>query len=434
LGYAYSYPHKTAYRPFTPPQSLSDVWAKELKEQLEEQNEETAFYLHIPFCEMRCGFCNLFTTPNPPEETEARYLEALKRQARMVREATGKIRCSRVAFGGGTPTFLTLSGLEQALQTASQFADLAIVPFSVETSPRTAERAKLGLLRQYGADRISIGVQSFIASEVKAVGRAQQNEWVYEALEQIRAAGFPTLNIDLMYGLPGQTAETWATTLSEALRWEPEELYLYPLYVRPLTGLDGKVEVDDRTWDAERLAFYRQARETLLTNNYRQVSLRYFAKKDAPTHPSSDAVGGNLIGLGCGARSYTRSLHYSSDWAVSRTGVRDIIGDYLNATEADFAHISYGVSLTLGEQKRRYLTYSLLQQAEGVRLVAYQARFGTDVFADFPHLEELTTHHLATHHNATFALTETGWGWADVLGPWLTSDDMRLKMAGFQIK
>ena len=426
LGYAYSYPHKTAYRPLTPPVSLAEIWRGEA-------DSDAAFYLHIPFCEMRCGFCNLFTTANPVAETETFYLDALERQADAVQEATARrADCSRAAFGGGTPTFLSVAGLERALHIASRFADLKAVPFAVETSPRTATAEKLALLREAGADRISIGVQSFIENEVRAVGRGQRNDDVFAALDHIRAAGFPTLNLDLIYGLPHQTAQTWEESLATALSFAPEELYLYPLYVRPLTGLDGKALLNEGDWDAQRLALYRQARATLLSCGYEQVSLRFFRKIGAATHPSSDAIGGNLIGLGCGARSYTRALHYSSEWAVGRASVRDIIADY-NA-RADFTGVHYGAWLTTEEQKRRFLIYALLQQAEGVSRIAYCARFGSEVFDDFPHFALLIHRGLAVADADSLRLTAAGWERADVLGPYLTSPAMRVKMETFNLR
>src|SRR2546429_410658 len=109
LAYTYAYPHKTAYRAFSSPLALSDLWAQE--------NREAAFlYLHVPFCEMRCGFCNLFTTVNPQDSFVTQYLEALKRQARSVREQLSDVRVACMAIGGGTPTFLTVSELAQLFE------------------------------------------------------------------------------------------------------------------------------------------------------------------------------------------------------------------------------------------------------------------------------------------------------------------------------
>ncbi|WP_394794270.1 STM4012 family radical SAM protein [Armatimonas sp.] len=410
LGYAYSYPHKSAYRPLSPPVALETLWRDT------PEATETALYFHIPFCEMRCGFCNLFTTPNPPEETEPRYLDALERQARVVPQRP----ISRVAFGGGTPTFLSLAGLERVLSLAASFAPLAELPFSVETSPRTATPEKLALLRDFGVDRVSIGIQSFVEAEVQASGRAQRPEWVAAALGNIRKIGFPTLNIDLIYGLPGQTEASWQRSLTEALLWQPEELYLYPLYVRPLTGLAGKAKTP-----VEALTLYRQARERLLHAGYEQVSLRFFRRMGAASHPSSDAVGGNLIGLGCGARSYTQSLHYSSEFAVGRAGVRNILAGYLGRTEADFALADYGVWLSDEEQVRRRVVYGLLQQTEGVN---------ASVLEKLPQLTELIERNLAVCENGTLRLTPSGWERADVLGPWLTSAAMRAQMETFSLR
>ena len=241
-GYTYAYPHKTAYRTLKPPVALRDAWAAERRDAL-------FLYLHTPFCEMRCGFCNLFTTANPPPGFAQDYMAALRRQAARTREALGRATFARLAVGGGTPTYLDEAGLESLFDVAEQTfgVDPQNIPVSVETSPLTAEAGKLRLLRGRGVDRISIGVQSFIEAEVNAVGRSQKTAVVERALDRIRNVGFPTLNIDLIYGLPGQTTGSWLESLRAALRFRPEELYLYPLYVRPLTGLGrrGQKAEDD---------------------------------------------------------------------------------------------------------------------------------------------------------------------------------------------
>src|SRR5262249_17552329 len=149
-------------------------------------------------------------------------------------------------------------------------ADLHAAPVSVETSPATAEPDKLALLRDRGVKRVSIGVQSFVEPEVAAAGRPQKTADVQDALGRLRAAGFPTLNLDLIYGLPGQTVTSWLASVGAALRWRPEELYLYPLYVRPLTGLgNARLDAEDI-----RPACYREARARLLDAGYEQVSMR----------------------------------------------------------------------------------------------------------------------------------------------------------------
>jgi oxygen-independent coproporphyrinogen-3 oxidase len=381
VGYAYAYPHKTAYRPLDPPVSLTELWSAERRHAL-------FLYLHVPFCEMRCGFCNLFTQTKPKGDFAEPYLHALLRQARQVRAALKDARFARLAVGGGTPTYLDVSGLETILDIAEEImgADLALIPVSIETSPGTAEADKLALLRERGVKRISIGVQTFIEAEATAVARPQKTVDVEVALERLRAAGFPTLNIDLIYGLPGQTVTSWLTSIRAALRYAPEEFYLYPLYVRPLTGL-GRSQ---REWDDLRLACYREARSLLRDEGYSQISMRLFRAAHRPEEegPVYCCQADGMVGLGCGARSYTQALHYSSEYAVRSQGIRAILTDYVSRPAEAFGRADYGYQLNAEEQRRRYVIQSLLQQ-EGLSYPAYQRRFGTDARDDFPQLAEL---------------------------------------------
>ena len=152
----------------------------------------------------------------------------------------------------------------------------------METSPATAERDKLAMLRERGVTRISIGIQSFVDAELAGAARPQDRAEVDRALENLRDSRIPVLNIDLIYGLPGQTVPTWLASLREALAYAPEELYLYPLYVRPLTGLGRS----GRAWDDQRLACYRSGRDLLLSEGYEQVSMRMFRDAMLRTKPA----------------------------------------------------------------------------------------------------------------------------------------------------
>ena len=242
-GYVYAYPHKTAYRPIEP-RPLRDVWAKDPQDSL-------LLYVHIPFCTMRCGLCNLFTTPNPHRGMVELYLDALRSQAEAVRTELPGATFSRFVIGGGTPTFLDRDDLHQVFTIARDVmgADLKAVPIGIETSPDTLTGDHIAMFRGWGVNRVSIGVQSFIEGEAANSGRPQSRRDVDNALSLLADAQFPTFNIDLIYGLPGQTVGTWRYSLEEALRFGPQELYLYPLYVRPLTGL-GRSR---KEWDDVRL-------------------------------------------------------------------------------------------------------------------------------------------------------------------------------------
>jgi len=424
-SYVYAYPHKTAYRRIEPGVPLGPLWAGERRDSL-------FLYLHVPFCEQRCGFCNLFTRPVPPEELIGAYLRTLDRQTTVVRRALdegGAFEFARAAIGGGTPTLLTAAQLEDVFAMIRRVGASAGIPMSVETSPETALPDRLAVVVGGGADRISIGVQSFLESECRAVNRPQRPGDVHRALGAIRDANPATLNIDLMYGLPGQTAETWRTTMLSALEYKPEEVYLYPLYVRPLTTLGRKgAEVVDQT----RVDLYEQGRATLLEAGYRQVSLRMFRRGAMATGPVYCCQDDGMVGLGCGARSYTRGLHYSTEWAVGARGVRDIIDRWVQRDEADFTTADYGFVLDEGEQRRRWLILSLLSD-DGLDLAAYRAKFGAGADAHFPELADLAPRGFAEQRGDVLVLTNTGLARADAIGPWLYSPDVRTRMAEYEL-
>ncbi|WP_030167078.1 STM4012 family radical SAM protein [Spirillospora albida] len=421
-AYVYAYPHKTAYRPLPGAPSLRKVWEREPLDAL-------FLYMHIPFCEMRCGFCNLFTRTGAPEELVGAFLDALDRQATTVLDALDAPRFATTAFGGGTPTYLTARELERLCDIAARFPGFGAVPLGVETSPATATTDRLTVLAERGTTRISIGVQSFLDGEARAAVRPQKRAEVEAALDRIRAVGFPTLNIDLIYGIDGQTPVTWLHSLDAALAWRPEEIYLYPLYAREKTPLEHRAA----NWDDHRLTLYRIGRDHLLAQGYEQVSMRMFRLP-------SPAAGGTeyccqtdgMVGLGCGARSYTSGLHYSFEYGVEARVVRGIIDDYVR--ETDFGTARVGFEMDDGERRRRHLVQSLLQAA-GLERGAYRARFGSDPLTDFP--AELSSFEdrgwLETTPGA-LRLTPEGLAHSDAVGPALFSRRVRDLMDAYEAR
>ncbi|MEV4556014.1 STM4012 family radical SAM protein [Kitasatospora sp. NPDC049285] len=430
-SYVYAYPHKTAYQPLRDRPSLAELWRGERQHAL-------SLYLHVPFCEVRCGFCNLFTRIGSPEGLTTAYLDALDRQAGQVREALdADARFALAAFGGGTPTYLTAGELERLCDIAEQRmgADLRAVPLSVEASPDTATADRLRVLAERGTTRLSLGVQSFLDDEARAAVRPQKRAAVEAALGRVRDAGIPVLNIDLIYGIDGQTEASWLQSLDAALAWRPEELYLYPLYVRPLTGLGRHADGPSADWDEQRLRLYRAGRDHLLAEGYEQVSMRMFRRVGAATASAGEYAcqTDGMVGLGCGARSYTSRLHYSFDYAVDAREVRRIIDGYVAAE--DFSRAEYGWWMTPEESRRRHLVQSLLQ-GEGVDLTTYRQRFGAAPAEDFPaELAEFAARGwLADGGGERLVLSAEGLAYSDAVGPRLFSAEVRERMAGYQAK
>lgn len=425
-GYTYTYPHKSAYREIEPPRSLHSIWQNE-------PVERRFLYLHIPFCEMRCGFCNLFTVANPGEDIETAYLAALRREAEAVSFATSGNAATpvQIAMGGGTPTFLQPDQLSEVFDIMAQWfqADPLDIPGSIETSPKTATPERLQLVRERGIQRVSIGVQSFLDTEVRAMGRPQKLREVEAALNEIRNHDFPVLNIDLIYGAAEQSVESWASSLRRALEWAPEEIYLYPLYVRPRTGLDGRAAV----WDDRRLMLYRAGRDFLREAGYDQISMRHFRKPGV----FGDVAGeyacqeDGMIGLGPGARSYTREFHYAMNFAVSRASVLQVLSDYTAKNAAAFAMVDHGIWLDQTERMHRYLLKSILR-CEGLDCARFNEVFGCNPMAAFPELDGLIHAGLFESQSARIVPTMAGLERSDAIGPWLYSASVTDRMAAFE--
>ncbi|NUQ64876.1 MAG: STM4012 family radical SAM protein [Pirellulales bacterium] len=423
VTYVYSYPHKTAHRPLPAPIPLDEVWA-------EERREALFLYFHVPFCRSRCGFCNLFSLAGPDGELIDGYIRQVRRQAERTIRVLKGARFARLAIGGGTPTLLSVDQLRWLLEIATNVlgARPHEIPVSVEASPVTVSGEKLALLREFGCDRLSLGVQSFDPRDSLALGRPQQEDEIRGAIELARRAGFPILNIDLIYGACGQNIARWRKTVEETLQYQPEEIYLYPLYVRPLTGLGGR----GQSWDDLRLECYREARALLLDRGYRQVSFRMFLAPAATGEegPVYCCQEDGMVGMGCGARSYTRRLHYSTPYAVPRSAVRGVLEEFVGRPAESFNQADHGIVMDAEDQRRRYTILSLLQ-VEGLSRVAYRQRFSTDVLDDLPALGELERIGLLEITGARLRLTAAGLERSDAIGPWLFSERVRRLMESY---
>jgi oxygen-independent coproporphyrinogen-3 oxidase len=308
------------------------------------------------------------------------------------------------------------------------------MPLSFELSPATVSPEKLRFLECRGVTRFSIGVQSFIEDETRALGRPQSIPRVHEALQTIRNTGAPVMNIDLIYGTTNQTVESWKQSIREALRYSPEEIYLYPLYVRPLTGLEkiGRTPADHR------LDLFRAGRDLLREQGYTQISMRLFRKTKA-TEGEMELEGpvyccqeDGMLGIGAGARSYTRSVHYCTEYAVGKTGINEIIADYSSRSDNEHSHAVYGSRLSESERKRRFVMKSLLRIG-GLSFPHYRKNFETEAMTDFPELQDLVTQNLATLSPQNLSLNDSGFERSDTIGPWLFSTSVVSKMETYQL-
>jgi oxygen-independent coproporphyrinogen-3 oxidase len=264
-------------------------------------------YVHVPFCNYKCSFCYYATRVGDGREEQARYVAALARELERVPAGVSLIQ---LFMGGGTPTALEADLLDALL--AAIFARVSRdreEVHTVETSPESSSDAHLAVLRRHAIRRLSMGVQSLDDAVLDAVHRRHHLEQVLDACERIVAAGF-ILNVDLMYGLPGQSEESFARDLETVASRGVHSLTLYDLRTTQRTPLGRALRDEERLELAQLLRWRRFVRDAALAQGYTQTRWHTFKRLDGPARqhrraPCNDDDGrGYQIGLGMSARSH----------------------------------------------------------------------------------------------------------------------------------
>jgi len=190
-------------------------------------------YIHIPYCQSRCGYCSFNSRPLGDRDP-AVYVTGLIHEAEMARARYDCRRFETVFIGGGTPTILPPPDLERLFAGLSQWFDFADnAEISVEATPNRADFETFSILADLGVNRLSLGIQSFNDVTLKAIGRSHSSSEAIRAIKAARTAGFDNLNLDLIRGLPEETAEDWRRSLDTAIRQNPAHLSIYDLSIEP---------------------------------------------------------------------------------------------------------------------------------------------------------------------------------------------------------
>jgi oxygen-independent coproporphyrinogen-3 oxidase len=278
-----------------------------------------SLYLHIPFCAQRCGYCD-FNTYAGLEAHIPEYVSALCAEIEWVAASAGqKLPAHTVFFGGGTPSLLPAREIERILSALQDAFDLQPdLELSLEANPGTLTRSYLQVLHSLGVNRLSLGVQSAHPGELKLLERIHTYPEAIQSVTWARQAGFENLNLDLIFGLPEQTLQTWQRTIQLALGLNPEHFSLYALTIEqdtPFGGWSkrGLLSPPDPDLAAD---MYEWAAEQLANHGYAQYEISNWAR----SHPSPSGLSlapayacrhnlqywHNLpyLGLGAGAHGY----------------------------------------------------------------------------------------------------------------------------------
>jgi oxygen-independent coproporphyrinogen-3 oxidase len=415
--YMYNYPHKTAYRAISV--NLLDYFPI-LK------TTENTLYIHIPFCESKCGYCNLFTVSGKKSADFDEYITALERQAHAYAPHLQAVTFKHLVLGGGTPLILNPQQLTRVFTIVqdSLGIDLKQTNIVVETAPRQTTAEKLDLLKSFSVNRLSIGIESFVDSELQSIYRFHSEQESDYAISLLWQRQFDVINFDFIYGMPTQTLESLLYSLKKAVNYGVQEIFIYPLYIKEQTGLYSRLDKNQ----PHRYALYQYARDYLVNANYSQKSMRFFIKKEADTASHTHCGFSNTLALGAGARSYLNELHFCDPFAVKQTACRKTIDNYLMRT--DFLTIKNGFILNEDEKKRVFVIKNMLHR-EGIDEVVYQHYFNNTLLQDFPLIQTWIDNGYAVNNVENYRLTPLGLSLSDHLGTLLMSESVKQKMATY---
>jgi len=283
----------------------------------------TSLYVHVPFCVVKCGYCDFNSYVVEDQQVVDRFLDALAAELEWRGDATPP---PTVFIGGGTPSHLDLPRLERLFAVLGKHVDLArCAEVTIEANPESIDRNKATVARAAGVNRVSMGVQSFDARHLRFLDRAHSADRARAAFAELRAAGFDNISIDLMFGVPGQTVAEWEADLAAALQLGPDHLSCYNLTYEPGTRLThelqrGRLQPNDEQSDHD---MFLRTREVLGAAGFVAYEVSNFAGRGGPCrHNDHYWLQGDYTGVGPGAASHragvrSTNLKTVDGWARS---------------------------------------------------------------------------------------------------------------------
>jgi oxygen-independent coproporphyrinogen III oxidase len=344
-----------------------------------------SLYLHIPFCTTKCTYC-AFNTYTHLEVLIPAFVEALTREIEILsRGSAERLQVGTIFFGGGTPTLLTAAQFEQILNKICSEFDLAEdAEITIEANPNDLSLEYLCDLRQIGINRLSIGMQSSNAEELKLFARRHDYAVVQRIMPLVREAGFDNINLDLIYGVPIQTLDTWRETLGAALAFSPEHLSLYALGLEDGTPLKDWVEEGRVTPPDDDLAadMYELATELLAEAGYIQYEISNWSKPGRESRHNLQ-YWQNLpyAGVGPGAHGFAGGVRYATILSPQRY-IKAIDTAWTEQRGYQYPHTPAtidAVTVDHDAEIAETLIMGLRLTQEGIKRDVFQQRFGIDL-------------------------------------------------------
>ena len=277
-------------------------------------------YIHVPFCRSKCQYCDFYSVTEKDDRLMESFLDAICDHIRETGPQAPGHRVDTIYFGGGTPSFFGADGMAAILSAIRRSFDVTMdAEITFEANPDSVSPRLLRKLKSEGFNRVSLGIQCDDADILAKIGRPHNYEQAVSAVQKIRKAGFKNLSLDLIYGLPGQTLESWQRTLRNVLELKPEHISCYGLKVEEGTPLYACQEFMNLPDDDAQADMYLATVEILRAKGYRQYEISNFCKRNHESkHNVKYWTGGEYLGFGPDA---------SSDFAGKRFKIiRDLRG------------------------------------------------------------------------------------------------------------
>jgi len=281
----------------------------------------SSLYVHVPFCAQKCSYCAFYSEASSGELIE-RYTSALVRELELVAH---DVKPATVFFGGGTPSILNLKQWRRVLETMQRLNLLGAAEWTIESNPATVSLDKAKLWRDFGVNRVSMGVQSLDENLLDRLGRVHSRDMVFKSYDVLRRAGFDNINLDLMFAIPGQTMTVWEQTLDEAIGLGSEHLSCYEVIYEEDTPLYEQLQAGQFSVDEDSAcAMYEELLEAASSRGFQQYEIANFARHMSPQsgevpdraclHNINYWRGGSFHGLGPSATSYVRGIR-AKNWS-----------------------------------------------------------------------------------------------------------------------
>jgi len=327
-------------------------------------------YVHVPFCETKCGYCDFYSVAVKERDTAPLVARVKRELDRRVREAAAPVRT--IFCGGGTPTILPVEQLAGLLESINRAAPAAFrEEFTVEANPATVDDEKAALLVAMGVSRVSMGAQSFHPSELTTLERLHSPDDIPPSVATLRRHGISQINLDLIFGIPGQTMSTWADSLRRAIDLGPEHIACYGLTYEPATRLTalrqvGRIRPCDEDLEAD---MYLYTVDTLAAAGYRQYETSNYARPGCECrHNLMYWRNEPYIGVGPSAAGCVGGRRYKN--------VADVAGYVRMMDEA--GHAEAESEIVEGETLMLEMILMQLRLVEGLSIAAFRAGTGEE--------------------------------------------------------